>query len=73
MAANLKKQLDLSGKDVKKALNILRKGNVKVEKNVTLILEEVGRTLEDEYEDIKLEFEAYIEDEEEDENMGKRR
>ena len=45
VAAKLKKQLD---KDVKKALHILRKGNVKVEKNVGEVLEEVGRLLEDE-------------------------
>ena len=33
-AAKQKKGLDLSGKDQKKALHILRKGNVKVEKNI---------------------------------------
>ena len=34
MAAKLKKGLDLSGNDMKKALHIIRKGNLKVEKNV---------------------------------------
>ena len=53
VAAKLKKGLDLSGKDMKKALHILRKGNLKVEKNVIEILEEVGRTLQDACKDIK--------------------
>jgi hypothetical protein len=73
VAAKLKKGLDLSGKDMKKALHILRKGNLKVEKNVVEVLEEVGRTLEDAYEDIKMEFEVHVEDEEEDQNKGKKK
>ena len=44
VAAKLKKGIDLSGKDMKKALHIFRNGNLKVEKNVIQILEEVGRT-----------------------------
>ena len=46
VAAKLKKGLDLSGKDMKKALQILRKGNLKVEKNMTDILEEVEITFQ---------------------------
>ena len=70
VAAKLKKELDLSGKDLKKALHILRKGKVKVKKNVIDILEEVGSTLEDEYEDTKMKFEVYVE--EDDEEKGKK-
>ena len=73
VAAKLKKGLDLSGKDMKKALHILRKGNLKVEKNVAEILEEVGRTLEDAYKDIKMEFEMQVEDEDKDQNKGKKK
>ena len=47
-------------KDLKKALHILRKGKVKVDKNVIDILEEVGSTLEDEYEGTKMNFEVYV-------------
>ena len=39
-------------------LKILRKGNVKVEKHVMDILDEIGGTLEDDYEDVKMEFEV---------------
>ena len=45
VAAKLKKSLDLSQRDTKKMLNILRKGNVKVESNVNEILEEIGKEL----------------------------
>ena len=57
VAAKLKKSLDLSQRDTKKMLNILRKGNVKVESNVNEILEEIGKELEEEYEDVKMVFE----------------
>ena len=55
--AKIKKCLDLSKRDTKEILNILRKGNVKVEKNVMKIVEEIGSNLEDEYEDVKMEME----------------
>ena len=55
--AKIKKRLDLSKRDTKEILNILRKGNVKVEKNVMKIVEEIGSNLEDEYEDVKMEME----------------
>ena len=48
IAAKVKKGLDLSKRDTKKFLNILRQGNVQVEENVMEILEEIGKTLEDE-------------------------
>ena len=70
VAARLKKEVDLSGKDLKKALHILQKGKVKVEKNVIDIVEEVGSTLEDEYEDTKMNFEVHVE--EDDEEKGKK-
>ena len=73
VAAKLKKGLDLSGKNTKKALHILQKGNLKVEKNVAEILEEVGRTLEEAYEDIKMDFEVHVEDEDEDQNKEKKK
>ena len=41
----------------KKMLRILREGNVKVEANVTKILDEIGRELEDEYENVQMVFE----------------
>ena len=58
LAAKVKKSLDLSKRDTKKMLKILRKGNVKVEKHVMDILDEIGGTLEDDYEDVKMEFEV---------------
>ena len=73
VAAKLKKGLDLSGKDLKKALHILRKGNVKVEKNVIDILEEVGSTLEAEYEDTKMEFEVYVDDDDDEDDSKEKR
>ena len=38
-------------------LKILRKGNMKVKDNVTKILDEIGSTLENEYESVKMLFE----------------
>ena len=38
LAAKVKKSLDLSKRDTKKMLKILRKGNVKVEKHVMDII-----------------------------------
>ena len=58
VAAKMKKSLDLSNRETIKILKILRQGNVKVEKNVMGILNEIGRTLEDEYEDLKMEFDV---------------
>ena len=55
--AKIKKRLDLSKRVTKEILNILQKGNVKVEKNVMKIVEEIGSNLEDEYEDVKMEME----------------
>ena len=40
-------------------LRILRAGNVKVEKHVLGILKEIGSSLEEEYEDVKMEFEVH--------------
>ena len=50
VTAKLKKRLDLSERDTIKMLNILRKNNVKVEKNVMGVLKEIGSCLVEEYE-----------------------
>ena len=56
LVAKLKKGLDLSNRETSKVLNILRRGNVKVEPNVMNILKEVGSSLNKEYENIKMEL-----------------
>ena len=58
LVAKMKKGLDLSNQDISKVLKILRSGNVKVEPNVMNILEEVGSSLDEEYENIKMELEV---------------
>ena len=63
MAAKIKKGLDLGKNETSKLLHILRKGKVKVEKNIMDVLEEVGSTLEDEYENIEMEFEESVKEE----------
>ena len=50
VAAKIKKGLDLGKNETSTLLPILRKSKVKVEKNIMDVLEEVGSTLEDEYE-----------------------
>ena len=54
IAAKIKKGLDLGKNETSRLLHILRKGKVKVESNVMDILEEVGLTLKDEYESVKI-------------------
>ena len=56
-SAKVKKCLDLGHREMKTLLNILREGNVKVERNLMGVLEEIGRTLEDEYQDVKMNLE----------------
>ena len=56
---------------MKTLLNILREGNVKVERNLMGVLEEIGRTLEDEYEDVKMNFEKSVTAEEDIEKIEK--
>jgi hypothetical protein len=73
VAAKLKKSLDLSKRDTKKMLNILRKGNIKVESNVNEILEEIGRELEEEYEDVKMVFEKTEKEESEQKSKKKKK
>ena len=73
VAAKLKKGLDLSERETVKMLSILRAGNVKVEKNVMGILKEIGSTLEEEYEDVKMEFEVNKKDDDDEESGKKRR
>ena len=58
LVAKLKKGLDLSNPEISKVLKILRRGNVKVEPNVMNILKEVGSSLDEEYENIKMELEV---------------
>ena len=57
LVAKMKKRLDLSNRDISNVLKILRRGNVKVEPNVMNILEEVGSSLDEEYENMKMELE----------------
>ena len=66
IAAKIKKGLDLGKNETSKLLHILRKGKVKVESNLMDILEEVGLTLEDEYESVKMKFEESVKVESED-------
>ena len=74
VVAKLKNQLDLGKKETSKMLHILRQGQIKIEQNVMDILEEIGSTLEDEYENVKLEFEeSKTEKEENDINKNKGR
>ena len=54
LVAKLKKGLDLSDRDTSKALNILRGGNVKVEKNVMDIISEIGSSLDKECQNEKV-------------------
>ena len=63
MNAKVKKGLDLGKNETSKLLHILRKSKVKVEKNIMDVLEEVGSTLEDEYENIEMEFEESVKEE----------
>ena len=72
IVAKLKKGLDLSSKDTKKALKILRQGNIKVEKCVMDVLDEIGSSLEDEYEDVKMEMEVTKNDEFDEEEPPKK-
>ena len=58
LTAKLKKGLNLSDNNTSKMLTILRKGNVKVEKCVMHVLKEIGSTLEEEYEDVKMTMEV---------------
>ena len=58
VVAKMKKGLDLSQNDTKKILHILRQGNIKVEDNVLDIMKEIGSTLDNEYEDVEIEFET---------------
>ena len=60
--AKLKKRMDLSDREVGTCLKILKEGKVKVEKNVIEVLKEIGRSLEEEYEDVKMNFEKSISD-----------
>ena len=69
VVAQLKKQLDLSLKDTKKVLKILRKGNIKVEQKVMAVMEEIGSTLESHYEDVKMNFEVKVEDDDEEDKQ----
>ena len=64
VVAQLKKQQELSSKDTEKALRILWKGSIKVEKNVMNVIHEIGSTLEDHYDDVKMNFEVNKEKEE---------
>ena len=77
LVAKMKKGLDLSNRDISKVLKILRSGNVKVEPNVMNILEEVGSSLDEEYENIKMELEVNRESDdeknEEDDNTKKKK
>jgi hypothetical protein len=73
IAAKLKKRLDLSNNDTRKALSILRKGKVKVEPKVMDVIEEVGAELEDEYETIKMMFEVNVDDEEDEAGAKKKK
>ena len=57
VVAKLKNTLDLVKKETSKMLHILRQGKVKVEQNVMDVLEEIGSTLENEFENAKFEFE----------------
>ena len=59
VADKIKKSLDLSKRDTNEMLKMLRKGNVKVEDNLTKILDEIGSTLENEYENVKMFFETF--------------
>ena len=70
LVAKLKKGLDLSNRETSKALRILRSGKVKVEQNVMDIMEEIGSSLDDEYENVKMEMEVNLEsDDENDEKL----
>jgi membrane-associated HD superfamily phosphohydrolase len=60
--AKLKKRLDLSDREMGTCLKILKEGKVKVEKNVMEVLKEIGRSLEEEYDDVKMNFEKSIAD-----------
>ena len=73
VTAKVKKTLDLSKRQTRELLKILRKGNVKVEKNVMGILEEISSTLVEEYEDIKMEFDVKEEDEDEDDKRKEKK
>ena len=57
VAAKIRKSVGLSKRHTNEMLKILRKGNVKVEDNVTKILDEIRSTLENEYENVKMLFE----------------
>ena len=71
VVAQLKKQLDLSLKDTKKALKILWKRNINVEQNFMTVIEEIGSTLESHYEDVKMIFEVKVEDDNEEDKQLK--
>ena len=73
VTAKLKKRLDLSERDTIKMLIILRKNKVKVEKNVMRKLKEIGSCLEEEYENVIMEFEATMEEEVEMEDGTKKK
>ena len=73
VAAKVKKTLDLSKRQTIELLKILRKGNIKVEENVMGILEEISGTLEEEYEDIRMEFDVKEKDEDEDDKRKEKK
>ena len=67
VAAKIKKGLDLSDRETEKMLRILRAGNVKVEKHVLGILKEMGSSLDEEYEDVKMDFQVHKKDDDDEE------
>ena len=60
LAAKIKKGLDIMKNETSTLLHILRKGKVQVESNIKEALQEVGLTLQDEYESLKMEFEESV-------------
>ena len=59
-AAKIKKRLDLSDREMRTMLSTLKEGNIKVERNVMEILKEIGSSLEQEYENVKMNFERCV-------------
>ena len=78
VVAQLKKQLEVGLKETEKALRILQKGYIKLEKNIKNVIDEIGSTLEDHYDNQKMNFEVNVEkeeaaDEQPSKTMGKKK